>query len=58
MVVILTPLQLESRLIRIPGIVETGLFLDMAEKAYFGMEDGKVVVVPKPVIGDGVSYVK
>ncbi|UYV73479.1 RPIA [Cordylochernes scorpioides] len=25
-----------------PGVVETGLFVDMAQKAYFGMEDGSV----------------
>ena len=42
--------QLEAKLLAIPGIVETGLFLDMAEKAYFGMEDGKVIVVSKPVL--------
>ena len=26
----------------IPGVVETGLFVNMAEKAYFGMSDGTV----------------
>uniref|UniRef100_A0A8C6WEH6 Ribose-5-phosphate isomerase n=1 Tax=Neogobius melanostomus TaxID=47308 RepID=A0A8C6WEH6_9GOBI len=26
----------------IPGVVETGLFVGMAERAYFGMEDGSV----------------
>lgn len=28
----------------IPGVVETGLFIDMAEKAFFGMTDGTVKV--------------
>ncbi|XP_013872531.1 ribose-5-phosphate isomerase [Austrofundulus limnaeus] len=28
----------------IPGVVETGLFVNMAERAYFGMEDGSVQV--------------
>ncbi|XP_005728724.1 ribose-5-phosphate isomerase isoform X3 [Pundamilia nyererei] len=28
----------------IPGVVETGLFVGMAERAYFGMEDGSVQV--------------
>ncbi|KAF3845131.1 hypothetical protein F7725_008294 [Dissostichus mawsoni] len=28
----------------IPGVVETGLFIGMAERAYFGMEDGTVQV--------------
>lgn len=26
------------------GVVETGLFVGMAERAYFGMEDGSVQV--------------
>ncbi|RVE56948.1 hypothetical protein OJAV_G00211370 [Oryzias javanicus] len=32
----------------IPGVVETGLFVSMAEKAYFGMEDGSVKVRDAP----------
>uniref|UniRef100_A0A8B9IVQ4 ribose-5-phosphate isomerase n=2 Tax=Amazona TaxID=12929 RepID=A0A8B9IVQ4_9PSIT len=31
----------------IPGVVETGLFIDMAEVVYFGMEDGSVSVREK-----------
>ncbi|TPX61415.1 ribose-5-phosphate isomerase [Spizellomyces sp. 'palustris'] len=34
------PVALERTLIAIPGIVETGLFCNMAEWAYFGMQDG------------------
>jgi len=30
------PLSLEEKLKRIPGVVETGLFIDMAQKAYIG----------------------
>lgn len=30
-----------------PGVVETGLFIDMAEVVYFGMEDGSVSVREK-----------
>lgn len=30
----------------IPGVVETGLFVDMARKVYFGMADGNVKTVP------------
>jgi len=26
----------------IPGVIETGLFINMAEKAFFGMPDGSV----------------
>ncbi|XP_014914041.1 ribose-5-phosphate isomerase [Poecilia latipinna] len=32
----------------IPGVVETGLFVNMAERAYFGMEDGSVKVRKAP----------
>lgn len=28
----------------IPGVIETGLFTGMVDRAYFGMEDGSVVV--------------
>lgn len=36
------PRELEARFKKIPGIVETGLFIDMANIAYVGMGDGKV----------------
>ncbi|XP_036604327.1 ribose-5-phosphate isomerase [Trichosurus vulpecula] len=32
----------------IPGVVDTGLFINMAEKVYFGMEDGSVTVRERP----------
>ncbi len=41
------PLNLELELIRIPGVVETGLFIDMAYACYIGMEDGSVKEVIK-----------
>lgn len=31
-----------------PGVVETGLFVGMAERAYFGLEDGSVQVRDPP----------
>lgn len=31
-----------AQLLQMPGVVETGLFLGMAERAYFGMHDGTV----------------
>lgn len=31
-----------ARLIAIPGVVETGLFIGMAKKVYFGNQDGSV----------------
>eukprot|EP01006_Ploeotia_vitrea_P016459 TRINITY_DN47137_c0_g1_i1.p1 TRINITY_DN47137_c0_g1~~TRINITY_DN47137_c0_g1_i1.p1 ORF type:complete len:264 (+),score=130.28 TRINITY_DN47137_c0_g1_i1:38-829(+) len=36
------PRALHKELIDIPGVVETGLFIDMAHKAFFGQEDGTV----------------
>ncbi|MBN2157411.1 MAG: ribose 5-phosphate isomerase A [Candidatus Lokiarchaeota archaeon] len=41
------PLNLELELIRIPGIVETGLFVDMVDGCYIGLEDGSVKKVLK-----------
>lgn len=34
--------EVDALLHAVPGIVETGLFVDMADRAYFGMEDGTV----------------
>ncbi|CAG9820269.1 unnamed protein product [Phaedon cochleariae] len=34
--------KINTELVLIPGVVETGLFVKMAEVAYFGMEDGSV----------------
>ena len=31
------------------GVLETGLFVNMAQKAYFGLEDGTVLEKSKPV---------
>lgn len=36
---------INTQLIQIPGVVETGLFIKMASKIYFGMSDGTVKVV-------------
>lgn len=38
-----------KRLFSVLGVVETGLFVSMAERAYFGMEDGSVQVRDPPV---------
>jgi len=37
-----TPREVENWLQSIPGILETGLFIDMANQAYFGQADGTV----------------
>ena len=34
--------QINLNLIALPGIVETGLFIKMAKKVYFGNEDGSI----------------
>ncbi|EGG22639.1 ribose-5-phosphate isomerase [Cavenderia fasciculata] len=36
------PADLATKIKMIPGVVETGLFINMAEKAYFGQKDGTV----------------
>lgn len=47
--------EVNARLSLTPGIVETGLFVGNIEKAYFGMEDGKVMELsaPKDQVGLG-----
>jgi len=40
--IIKDPASLNNELKSIPGIVETGLFINMAVKAFFGKEDGSV----------------
>lgn len=35
--------EVETTLNMIPGVVENGLFVGMANKAYFGMSDGSVM---------------
>lgn len=34
---------INAKLIGIPGVVETGLFIGMARKAYFGQPDGNII---------------
>lgn len=34
--------DVNQRIIEIPGVVETGIFVQMAQKAYFGLADGTV----------------
>eukprot|EP00730_Choanoeca_flexa_P017170 TRINITY_DN8230_c0_g1_i1.p2 TRINITY_DN8230_c0_g1~~TRINITY_DN8230_c0_g1_i1.p2 ORF type:complete len:256 (+),score=50.97 TRINITY_DN8230_c0_g1_i1:1326-2093(+) len=43
------PHELNQKLLNIPGIVDTGLFVNMAEKAYFGMSDGSVETREKAI---------
>uniref|UniRef100_A0A8C5I4E1 Ribose-5-phosphate isomerase n=1 Tax=Gouania willdenowi TaxID=441366 RepID=A0A8C5I4E1_GOUWI len=41
--------EVNTEIKMIPGVVDTGLFVGMAERAYFGMEDGSVQVRDPPV---------
>jgi len=41
------PGDLHQQLILLPGIVDTGLFVNMASKAYIGQPDGSVEVLVK-----------
>lgn len=34
--------KVNTKIISIPGVIETGLFVNMAQKAYFGQNDGTV----------------
>lgn len=40
-----SPSKLERELKMIPGVVETGLFLEMADKVYVGKKDNKVEII-------------
>lgn len=39
------PVALNTKLLSIPGIVDTGLFTGMTSKAYIGLEDGNVLTL-------------
>jgi len=44
--IIKNPSELNQKLLNIPGIVDTGLFLGMTTKAYIGQDDGNVLIKP------------
>ena len=41
------PGELNTKFLSIPGIVDTGLFINMTSKAYIGLDDGKVLTLSK-----------
>jgi ribose 5-phosphate isomerase A len=41
------PASLDVKIKMLPGVVDTGFFVNMAEKAYIGEEDGSVTVLEK-----------
>jgi len=53
--VVKNPAELNAKLKDIPGIVETGLFISMASKVYFGQEDGSVKSRERPSTSDSDS---
>lgn len=44
---LVNPGELNLKILTIPGVVDTGLFIDMASKAYIGLKDGKVKIIKK-----------
>ena len=42
-----SPSDMNDKLLKIPGVVDTGLFVGMASKAYIGQKNGKVVILQK-----------
>ena len=45
--IIKNPSELNNKIRLIPGVVDTGLFINMALKAYIGKEDGNILVLKK-----------
>ncbi|TET56471.1 MAG: ribose 5-phosphate isomerase A [Promethearchaeota archaeon] len=41
------PGELNMKFLNIPGVVDTGLFIEMCSKAYIGLEDGNVLTLAK-----------
>ncbi len=41
------PLELNNKILSIPGVVDTGLFIGMASKAYIGTRNGDVITLVK-----------
>ncbi|MHA1931926.1 MAG: ribose-5-phosphate isomerase A, partial [Promethearchaeota archaeon] len=41
------PEGLNLKILTIPGVVDTGLFIGMTSKAYIGLEDGSVKTIIK-----------
>ena len=45
--IINNPKELNNKILKIPGVVDTGFFIGMASKAYIGLEDGNVLILQK-----------
>ncbi len=45
--IIKNPAEIHSKIISLPGVVDTGLFINRASRAYFGQKDGSIKVKMK-----------
>lgn len=45
--IINNPSELNEKILPLPGVVDTGFFINMASKAYIGQKDGTVLVLKK-----------
>jgi len=43
--IIENPRDLNNKILTIPGVVDTGFFIEMASKAYIGLKDGNVLIL-------------
>jgi ribose 5-phosphate isomerase A len=41
------PLELNKKLLETPGVVDTGLFINMATKVYIGQKNGEIIILKK-----------
>jgi len=45
--IIENPSELNEKILKIPGIIDTGFFIGMTSKAYIGLEDGNILILKK-----------
>lgn len=45
--IIKNPSELNEKILKIPGVVDTGFFIDLASKIYIGQEDGTILILKK-----------
>jgi len=45
--IIENPSEINEKILKIPGIVDTGFFIGMTSKAYIGLDDGNVLILKK-----------
>jgi ribose 5-phosphate isomerase A len=45
--IISNPKDLNMKILQLPGVVDTGLFIEMTSKAYIGTEKGDIIILEK-----------